>query len=84
MLSIGLELLAGSFFPRVENPWPDSIGLELPVVMTGIGGVLANVLYAGASKAKRDEAVRYGGLGGFGVGTLFYLFSLLDQVLSGR
>jgi len=83
MLAGDLLLVVISLLPRVENPWPESIGLELPIVMAGVGGVVANVLYASASKAQRDGAVRYGGLGGFGVGTLFYLLSLLDQVVSG-
>jgi hypothetical protein len=49
--------------------------------MAGVGGVVASVLCARASKAQRDEAVRRGGLWGFGLGALFYLLSLLDRIL---
>lgn len=81
MLGVGHMSFLISLLPRVEDPWPDSIGLELPIVMAGIGGAVASVLYAGGSKADRDEAIRYGGLGGFGLGALFYILALLNQVV---
>lgn len=81
MLGVGLMSFLVSPFPRVDDPWPDSIGLELPIVMAGVGGAVASVLYAGASKADRDEAIRYGGLGGFGLGALFYVLALVNQIV---
>jgi hypothetical protein len=62
MLGVGLISFVTSLFPRVDDPWPDAVGLELPIVTTGVGCVVASVLYARAPKAKRDEAIRYGGL----------------------
>jgi hypothetical protein len=76
-------MLLVSLFPRVDDPWPETIGLELPIVMAGVGGAMASVLYTGASKVKRDEAIHYGWLWGFWLGALFYALSLLDQLLFG-
>jgi hypothetical protein len=83
MLGVDLMPFIVSLFPRVDDPWPDAIGLELPIVMAGAGGVMASVLHANASRAKRDEAVRSGGLWGFGLGALFYVLSLLNQLILG-
>jgi hypothetical protein len=76
-------LLAVALLPRVEDPWPDAIGLELPIVLAGAGGVVASVLCANASEPRRDEAIRGAGLWGLRLGALFYLLSLLEQVVSG-
>jgi len=82
MFAVNHLLVVASFLPRVENPWPDTIGLELPFAMAGAGGVLAGSLYAGGSKVGRDEAIRNGGLLGFRLGVLVYFLSLLNQVTS--
>jgi hypothetical protein len=84
MLGVSQLLVLASFLPHVENPWPDTIGLELPFAMAGAGGLLAGALYAGDTKKGRDEAVRNGGLWGFRIGMLFYVVSFLNQVASVR
>jgi hypothetical protein len=76
-------LLIASLFPQVEDPWPKTIGLEFMIATTGAGGVVTSVLYAGAPEARRDRAVRRGGLIGFGLGALFYVLALLNQLISG-
>jgi hypothetical protein len=83
VLVVSLLLLIASFFPQVEDPWPRTIGLEFLVVMAGAGGAVASVLYAGASEARRNEAVRGGGLWGFRLGAFFYALSVLNQIISG-
>jgi len=83
MLAAGLLLLLASVFPRVDDPWPRTIGLEFLVVMAGAGGAVASVLYAGASETRRNEAVRGGWLWGFRLGALFYALSVLNQIISG-
>jgi len=80
---VDLVLLLLSLFPRVESPWPETVGLELPIVLAGAAGVVASALNAGASKSQRDKAVRYWGLWGFRLGALFYGLSLLDQIVFG-
>lgn len=82
MLAVGQLLVLASLLPRVENPWPDTIGIELPFAMAGAGGVLAGFLYTGDSKAGRDGAVRRGGLWGFRLGMTFYVLSFIIQVAS--
>jgi hypothetical protein len=82
MFAVNHLLVVASFLPRVEDPWPDSIGLELPFAMAGAGGVLTGALYAGDSKVGRDEAIRNGGLWGFRLGVLVYVLSFLNQLSS--
>jgi hypothetical protein len=82
MLSVVLWLLAGSFFPRVEDPWPESIGLDFPLAVSGAFGMLAGLAFVDSPAARRDRAIRLGGLVGFIVGTLLYLVSLGVQVSS--
>jgi len=72
--------LFGAVFPRVEDPWPDRIGLGLPFALAGAFGVLASVVYADAAPARRDRAIRHGGLAGFWFGTGLYALSLLAQI----
>lgn len=81
--AIVILLIVLSLLPEVENPWPESIGLELPAEMAGVGGVSATVLFAGASKNRREKATLYGGLWGFYLGALLYAVSLLDRIISG-
>lgn len=84
MLSIWLVLLAGAVSPQVEDPWPDEIGVTLPITLGGAFGFLASVLFAAAPKARRDRAIRNGGLAGVAVGLVLYLVSLAVQVFSSR
>jgi len=81
VLSIGFELLAASFFPHVEDPWPERIGLGLPFAWAGVGGVLAGVIHAQSSQPRRDRAMTRGGVWGFRLGASFYSVSLLVQLV---
>lgn len=74
--------LAGSFFPQVEDPWPDTIGLGFPVTTAGIGGVLAGLAFAAATPARRDLAIKWGSVIGFYIGSALYFISLLATVIS--
>ncbi len=76
-------LLESALLPRVEDPWPERIGLGFPFAMAGAGGVLAGVAHTESSPASRDRAVRRGGLFGFGFGAALYLLSLVVQLGSG-
>jgi hypothetical protein len=82
MPAVDIALTLASLFPRVEDPWPDVIGLDFPLVTAGAGGVLASVLSDGDSTAERDEDIRNGGLWGFWLGALFYALSVFNQVAS--
>ena len=73
--------LLASFFPRVEDPWPDTIGLEFPFAFAGASGMLVGICYAGSPPLKRERAINRGGRIGFYFGWGFYLFSLLVQVI---
>jgi hypothetical protein len=68
MLAAGQLLVLGSLLPHVENPWPDTIGIELPFAMAGAGGVLAGFLYAGDSKAGAMGPFAEEDCGAFGSG----------------
>ena len=84
MLAIDLWILvAGSIFPRVEDPWPDSIDLGFPFMLAGAGSILAGVVYAEAPQAQRDRAINRAGIRGFRLGAAIYALSLLVQVMSG-
>lgn len=83
MPATDLAPILASLLPRVEDPWPDTIGLEFPFALAGVVGVLAGFVRAEASNADRDRAIRQGGLHGFRAGALFYALSLFNQVLSG-
>lgn len=83
MLAVDLWIsLASSIFPRVEDPWPDSIDLGFPFMLAGAGSILAGVVYAEASQSKRDRIINKAGVYGFRLGVLVYALSLLVQVVS--
>lgn len=84
VLRILLELPLAGVFPRVEDPWPESIGLGFPFATAGVGGVLVDLVLAEASDTRRDRGIRLGGLWGFRIGSLFYLASFVVQLASGR
>jgi hypothetical protein len=81
MSRIALVLLLG-VLPRVEDPWPDTIGLELPIALAGAIGILAGVVFSGSPELRRDRAIRWGGVLGFLAGMLFYLAALVAQLCS--
>lgn len=80
MLATSLAFLTVSFFPRVEDPWPESIGLGFPFTLAGAGGILASTICANVPEGQRDRAIRWGGLAGFYFGVGIYFISLLIQV----
>jgi hypothetical protein len=75
-------LLVLAVLPRVEDPWPDAIGVELPFATAAAGSILAGVAYSLAIREKRERAIKLGGLVGFCVGSAFFFVSLLAQVIS--
>jgi hypothetical protein len=81
--AIELATLVASILPYVENPWPETIGLELPFAMAGAGGVLASLSHIEAAQVDRDRAISHGGLRGFRLGAAFYVLSLLNQIVLG-
>ena len=83
MRAIAPWLLVLAVLPRVEDPWPDTIGLELPLVTATAGGVLAAVVSSLAKWDKQERAITLGGLVGFYLGSTFYVIALLVQVASG-
>lgn len=70
-----------SALPRVEDPWPNSVGLDLPFTTAGAGGVLGAVVSFPLEPASRDRAIMIGGLLGFWLGVLFYLVALANQLV---
>lgn len=77
-------LLLDSIFPRVEDPWPESIGIGFPFTVAGAFGVLANVIFSEAPQQQRERAIRLGGVYGFQFGAVIYVLSLIVQVASSR
>jgi hypothetical protein len=75
-------LLVASVLPQVEAPLPDRIGLGFPFSMAGACGVLVGLAHTVSPPAKRDKAIRMGGLIGFLLGAVFYLLALLAQLTS--
>lgn len=71
-----LLLLISSFFPEADDPFPDRIGPDAPFTWAGAGGVVASVLFAGASSSKQERAISWGGVIGFVFGGGLYLLSL--------
>jgi hypothetical protein len=74
-------LFAGLTLPRVQSPWPESIGLGFPFAMAGAAGVLASRIQPEVLQAERDRAIRVGNLWSFRLGAAFYLLSLAFQVV---
>jgi hypothetical protein len=70
--------------PRVEDPWPRTVGIGFPFSAAGAGGVLGNVFWARHSVAERNQATSTGGFWGFWAGAVFYLALFANQLLSAR
>lgn len=91
MASIGAHLslagymlvaLVAGLLPRVEDPWPESIGLGFPFSSAGAFGVLAGVVFFRDPPARRDRAIAIGALLGFCSGAVLYIASLITQLCS--
>jgi len=80
VLAVGLVLLVISLLPRVEDPWPSTIGIEFPFTCSSACGIAVAVLFADSPAARRDRAIRRGGVFGFYGGALLYLLSLAVQL----
>jgi hypothetical protein len=73
--------LLASFFPEVEDPWPDTIGIEFPFACAGASGMLLGMYHAGSPPIRRERAINWGGRAGFCFGWALYLLSLLVQIV---
>ncbi|HEX7245037.1 MAG TPA: hypothetical protein VF245_05665 [Solirubrobacterales bacterium] len=69
--------------PRVEDPWPSSIGMDLPFTIAGAGGVFGAAVSFHAASERRERAVLLFGFLGFWLGTLFYVVALANQLVFG-
>ena len=79
-IAAALWLLNDSFLPRVEDPWPDTIGLDFPFMLSGACAALAAIVHFESPPAKRGGAVRKSSLIGFCIGALIYVVSLVNAV----
>ena len=70
--------------PRVEDPWPASVGLDMPFSAAGFGGVLGSVIAADRSPDEQARAMSRWGRRFFWLGALSYLFLFVNQLLSTR
>jgi hypothetical protein len=78
-----LTLLADAL-PHVEDPIPDTIGVDTVFAIAGAGGVIGTVIgsFGRSSERSRDGWTRAGLIVGFFAGAAFYLLSLAVQLLS--
>lgn len=69
--------------PEIEDPWPDSIGLDFPFTVAGAGAVLGLVVAHAQDRSSkgRDKFVRRLTVVGFAIGTAIYLVALIAQLL---
>jgi hypothetical protein len=77
-----LNLIAA--LPRVEDPWPRTIGIGFPFPTAGAGGVLGNVFWARRPVAAQNRATSVGDFCGFWAGAIFLLALFVNQLLSER
>lgn len=82
MRAIAPWLLILAVLPRVEDPWPDTIGVGLPFTTATAGAILASVAYVNATQERRDRAIGQGGFWGFFAGILLYVVSWIVQISS--
>lgn len=75
-------LLLFAILPRVEDPWPDRIGLGFLATAAGTGALLATLAFAAADARRRERATLWGTVVGFAVGSAIYLVSLAAQLFS--
>jgi hypothetical protein len=82
MLVLVLILGQALGLPEVENPIPETIGLEDVFALAGAGGVLGGIRRFGSPSAEQDQGVRWGVFAGFYLGVAAYCLLLLLQVIS--
>lgn len=82
-----MTALLASVLPRVEDPIPETIGLGTVFAIAGACGVIGAIL-GGLDRLRtreehnRDWWTSWGLATGLFIGTVFYLLSLIAQVLS--
>jgi hypothetical protein len=77
-----LLIVVASFLPEAESPLPDRIGVIDVFTSAGAGGALGGIICFKATAAKRDLAIRWGGLIGCIASLALYFLAVLVQVLS--
>jgi hypothetical protein len=77
-----LAFAIAAFLPRVEDPWPDEIGVLFPFTVAGLGGTIAQFALGSATAERRDQAIQRWGRRGMYLGSAFYLAALVAQVVS--
>jgi hypothetical protein len=82
MRSVVPWLLFLGVLPRIEDPWPDTIGLDLPFALATAAVVLAGVVFTVVAHEKRDRAVTLAAAWGFLLGVVFYVIALAAQLVS--
>jgi hypothetical protein len=80
VFSTAFARFAGVAFPRVENPWPETIDLGFPFALAAAFGVVATAFSVRAPKARRDRAIGQAATAGFLLGSVLYLLALLVQL----
>jgi hypothetical protein len=81
-VAVLIALALAAIVPRVEDPWPDTIGTELPFAFAAAGGTLAGMVCSFAAREKWEWAIKIGALLGFCIGVAFYCVALVVQVAS--
>jgi len=76
-------LLGQAFgLPEVEDPIPDTIGLDYIFAAAGAGGVVGGVVSAVVWPRRGERFISLGTFAGFCVGFGFYALSLVVQLIS--
>lgn len=78
-----VELFEGSLLPRVENPIPEAIGLDVIFTLAGAGGMVLRFASSalGLPEGQRDAWARTGMNLGVLFGVCLYLVALVAQLL---
>jgi hypothetical protein len=74
-----IHILA-SILPHVRDPWPASIGLELPFALAGAGDVAGGALFIDAPPEERNRIAHGTAVRCFLGGSGFYLLALVNQL----
>ena len=82
MLVLVLILWQALGFPEVEDPFPERIGLTLPMGAAGAGGVFGGILSVIGWPQRRERFISVGTFIGFSIGLGVYVLSLAVQLLS--
>lgn len=75
-------VVEATVIPRAENPWPETVGIDLPFAAAGACGVVGEFVSTVKSGDRRELIVRRWGVFGFLLGAFLYAVALLIQLLS--